>query len=156
MHHGMTFVLIPAAAHSLRGRRPMDCLELNEENFDREIQGHCGLAVVLCGMPWTGTTYIARGVIDNLIQGYGHRVKFGILDSLECPRLRIRYSLRDVTLLFFRDGKLADLRQGIISENDVRICIEALLTHGPATTENLGVTGNTTIETGNPTAKKSE
>jgi thioredoxin-like negative regulator of GroEL len=134
----------------------MDCLELNEENFDREIQGHCGVAVVLCGMPWTGTTYIVRGIIDKLIQSYGHRVRFGILDSLECPRLRIRYSLRDVTLLFFRDGKLADLRQGIVSENDVRICIEALLTNRPATTENRCVTGNATFQTGSPIVKKSE
>jgi hypothetical protein len=83
-------------------------------------------------------------------------VKFGILDSLECPRLRIRYSLRDVTLLFFSDGKLADLRQGIVSENDVRICIETLLANRAATMENRGITGNATIQTGSPIAKKSE
>lgn len=135
MFHGMSFVYSALIAQPPQGKRLMGSVVLSEDNFDREVQGHCGPAVVLCGMPWLGTTHLVRRVIDNFVLPYEGRVKFGIVDSLECARLWRQYSLNEVTLLFFREGKLIALRQGIVSEDDVRTCIEALLAKQSATSD---------------------
>ena len=83
-------------------------VELNDENFEREIKNH-KLLVVDCWAEWCGPCKIVGPIIEQLAMELKGRVTFGKLNVDENPETTQKYSIMSIpTFLVFRNGKPAD------------------------------------------------
>jgi thioredoxin 1 len=99
-------------------------LELNGTTFDEAVKNNPSL-VVDCWAPWCGPCRMMSPVIDELAEGYRGKVAFAKVNTDENQDIATRFQVMAIpTLLFFKDGKLADRKVGALP----RKALEAELT----------------------------
>lgn len=82
---------------------------ITDSNFESEIEGAAGLAIVDFWAAWCGPCRIVAPIVEELAVEYEGRVKVGKLDVDENQRTATRFGIRSIpTILFFKDGKLVD------------------------------------------------
>jgi thioredoxin 1 len=99
-------------------------LELNGVTFDEAVKNNPSL-VVDCWAPWCGPCRMMSPVIDELAEGYKGKVTFAKVNTDENQDIASRYQVMAIpTLLFFKDGKLAERKVGALPKK----ALEAELT----------------------------
>jgi thioredoxin 1 len=89
-------------------------LELTGQTFDEAVKNNPSL-VVDCWAPWCGPCRMMSPVIDELAEGYKGKVTFAKVNTDENQDIATRYQVMAIpTLLFFKDGKLADRKVGAL------------------------------------------
>lgn len=115
-------------------------------NVKHVSQGDFAAEVTLCTQPvvvdfyatWCGPCRILSPMLDRLAGGYTGKIKFVKVNVDESPGLAQNYHVDALpTVLFFKDGKLADKIVGLPAETDLKAKLDTLASgKSPASTTN--------------------
>jgi thioredoxin 2 len=95
-------------------------VEVNDQNFSREVLGESCSVLVDCWAPWCGPCKAMEPVMEDLASKYGGGVKVAKLNVDENPLTASQYAIRSIpTLLFFREGKVVNRLVGAQSREAV-------------------------------------
>ncbi len=84
-------------------------MELNEQNFEREVLKATYPVVMDFYAPWCGPCKMLAPLLEELAEELGGKVKFAKLNVDDAPELAGRYDITGVpTLMLFRDGEAVD------------------------------------------------
>ena len=103
-------------------------LEVSDQNFEDEVIKSDLPVVIDLWAPWCGPCRMVGPVIEKLAEAYDGKVKFCKLNVDENQQTAVRYSVMSIpTLLFFKDGKVADTVIGAMPEQALKPKVDALL-----------------------------
>lgn len=90
-------------------------LTVTDDNFQTEIEGANGLAVVDFWAEWCGPCRMVGPIVEQLATEYSGQVKVGKLDVDSNQQTAARFNVRSIpSILFFKDGKLVDTVVGAV------------------------------------------
>jgi thioredoxin 1 len=82
---------------------------VTDDNFQTEIAGYQGLAMVDFWAVWCGPCRMVAPIVEQLADQYQGQVRVGKLDVDNNPRSATQFNVRSIpTILFFKDGQLVD------------------------------------------------
>ena len=94
----------------------MPYIELNGENFQKEVVESSEPVLVDFWAPWCGPCLAMAPTIKEISEKHGDKVKVGKLNVDENPELATKFHVMSIpTLLLFRDGKVDKQHVGLIS-----------------------------------------
>ncbi len=103
-------------------------LEISDQNFESEVIKSDLPVVIDLWAPWCGPCRMVGPVIEKLAEKYDGKVKFCKLNVDENQQTAVTYSVMSIpTLLFFKDGKVADTVIGAMPEQALKPRVDALL-----------------------------
>jgi len=101
-------------------------LELNASNFNDTIKE--GVTLVDFWAPWCGPCRMIAPVIEELANDYEGKAKICKVNTDEEQDIAIQYGIRSIpTILFFKDGQLADQMVGAAGKQVIAEKLDALL-----------------------------
>jgi thioredoxin 1 len=102
-------------------------LEITSANFD-EIVGGGKPFVVDFWAEWCGPCRMIAPMVEEFAKEYEGKIVVGKCNVDNESALPAKYSIRNIpTLLFFKNGELADRHVGALSKVDLKAKFEALL-----------------------------
>jgi thioredoxin 1 len=103
-------------------------IDVSDQTFENEVI-KSELPVLLdLWAPWCGPCRMVAPVIDGLAGKYDGRVKFCRLNVDENPQTAAKYRIMSIpTLMFFKNGQVADTVIGAVPERILQPKIDALL-----------------------------
>ena len=86
-----------------------NAVEVNDSNFESQIEQHKGLAVVDFWATWCAPCRMVAPVLDQLAVEYEGRAKVDKVDVDVNIKTSTKFNVRSIpAILFFKDGKLVD------------------------------------------------
>lgn len=103
-------------------------IDVSDQTFENEVI-KSELPVLLdLWAPWCGPCRMVAPVIDGLAGKYDGRVKFCRLNVDENPQTAAKYRIMSIpTLMFFKNGQVADTVIGAVPERILQPKVDALL-----------------------------
>ncbi len=102
-------------------------LKLTDADFQDTLKNN-SLLVVDCYADWCAPCRMIAPFIQELATEYAGRVAFSKVDVDHNPRIAMQFGVRSIpTLMFFKDGKLADQVIGALPKHALKQRVEALL-----------------------------
>ena len=90
-------------------------IAVDDANFETEIEGSDGLAMVDFWAEWCGPCRMVAPVVKQLASEYEGRLKVGKLDVDSNQQTAMRFNIRSIpSILFFKDGKHVDTVVGAV------------------------------------------
>ena len=84
-------------------------VNVTDANFNSEIQGAKGLAMVDFWAVWCGPCQAIAPVVEQLADQYQGKVKVAKLDTDSNQETAVKFNVRSIpTIMFFKDGKHVD------------------------------------------------
>ncbi|MDB4948819.1 MAG: trxA [Gemmatimonadetes bacterium] len=88
---------------------------VTDDNFETEIVGAQGLAMVDFWATWCGPCRMIAPIVEQLADTYAGTVRVGKLDVDTNQQVASRYGVRSIpTILFFKDGALVETVVGAV------------------------------------------
>lgn len=104
-----------------------DILEVSDDNFDAEVISSDKPVLVDFWAPWCGPCRAISPIIDELSKEYD-QVKFVKCNVDDNPVTPGKYEVQAIpTLLFVKDGKVAETITGMVAKNKLEETIKKLL-----------------------------
>ncbi|HWN94183.1 MAG TPA: thioredoxin [Methylomirabilota bacterium] len=101
---------------------------LTEANFSEEVLKSTTPVVVDFWAEWCGPCKMLAPVLDELGGEYDGKVKIGKVNIDEFQQLAINYGINSIpTLLFFKNGQVADQVVGMRSKRDLKASFDRVL-----------------------------
>ena len=101
---------------------------LTVENFSQEVLKSTTPVVVDFWAEWCGPCKMIAPVLDELATEYDGKVKIGKVNIDEHQQLAINYGINSIpTLLFFKNGQVADQVVGMRSKRDLKTSFDRVL-----------------------------
>jgi len=101
---------------------------VTSDNFEETVLKAQNLVMVDFWATWCGPCKIVSPVVEELAKEYEGRVLFAKVNTDENPDLASRYNIRGIpTLMFFKDGKVADQIVGAVPKAQLKSKIDSLL-----------------------------
>jgi thioredoxin 1 len=102
---------------------------LTDGNFSQEVLKSATPVVVDFWAEWCGPCKMIAPVLDELAGEYDGKVKIGKVNIDEHQQLAINYGINSIpTLLFFKNGEVADQVVGMRSKRDLKASFDRVLT----------------------------
>jgi len=102
--------------------------DITDQNFDDEVLKSTLPVLIDIWAPWCGPCRMVEPVVEKLAEKYDQRFKFCRLNIDQNPQTATNYQIMSIpTLIFFKDGKIADRVIGAVPERVLEPKIEALL-----------------------------
>ena len=103
-------------------------IDVSDQTFENEVIKSKLPVLLDLWAPWCGPCRMVVPVIEGLAGKYDGRVKFCRLNVDENPQTAARYRVMSIpTLMFFKDGQVADTVIGAVPERILQPKIDALL-----------------------------
>ena len=103
-------------------------VEVNDENFEAEVENADTPVVVDFWAVWCGPCRIIAPIVEELAEEYDGKVKFSKLNVDDSPAVSMKYGIRSIpTLLVFKDGKPIDQIVGAVPKREVQKRVDAAL-----------------------------
>ena len=103
-------------------------IDVSDQTFENEVTKSSLPVLLDLWAPWCGPCRMVAPVIEKLSETYDGKVKFCRLNVDENPQTAVRYSIMSIpTLMFFKDGQVADTVIGAVPERTLQPKIDALL-----------------------------
>ena len=94
-----------------------NAMEVKDDNFATEIEGHTGLAVVDFWATWCAPCRMVAPVLDQLAVEYEGKAKVAKVDVDVNIKTSTKFNVRSIpAILFFKDGKLIDQVIGFVGK----------------------------------------
>ncbi len=98
-----------------------------DESFGAEVENAPGLTVVDFWAPWCAPCRMLSPVVEQLAAENNGSVNIGKLNVDENPGTAAKFGIRSIpTLLFFRDGKVAEQMAGARAKDEIQKVIDRL------------------------------
>ena len=105
----------------------MKPIELNEENFEREVLKANIPVLVDFWAVWCGPCKMIAPIVEELAVEYDSRIKIGKLDVDNHQQIAMQYGIRSIpTLLIFKEGKVVEQ---IVGAAPKKILADKILKH---------------------------
>lgn len=102
--------------------------EITEQNFQQAILEAGKPAVVDFWAEWCGPCRVVGPVVEEVAEDFGDRIVAGKLDVDSNREIAMRYGIQAIpTLLFFKNGELADKIVGAVDKRSIASKLDALL-----------------------------
>ncbi|HEC98780.1 MAG TPA: thioredoxin [Proteobacteria bacterium] len=102
--------------------------EVSDSSFETDILKSDKPVLVDFWAAWCGPCRAIAPVVKELAEEYADRLKVAKMNVDENPATPSKYGIRAIpTLLFFKDGKLADQITGAVSKNIIERGIKKIL-----------------------------
>jgi thioredoxin 1 len=103
-------------------------IDVSDQTFENEVIRSALPVLLDLWAPWCGPCHMVAPVIESLAGKYDGRVKFCRLNVDENPQTAAKYRIMSIpTLMFFKDGQVADTVIGAVPERILQPKIDALL-----------------------------
>jgi thioredoxin 1 len=101
---------------------------LTDSNFSEQVLKSATPTVVDFWAEWCGPCKMLGPVLDELAGEYDGKVKIGKVNIDEFQQLAINYGINSIpTLLFFKNGQVADQVIGMRSKRDLKASFDRVL-----------------------------
>ena len=95
-------------------------IELNEANFEAEVEKSATLVLVDFWATWCGPCMMLGPVVAEIASEREGTLKVGKVNVDECPELAARFGVMSIPAVFlFRDGKVAKQAVGYMPKADL-------------------------------------
>ena len=102
--------------------------EFNDANFQADVLDSDKLTVVDFWAEWCGPCRMVSPIMEDIATEYEGRALVVKCDVDSSPAVSARFSIRNIpTVLFFKDGKIADKQVGAVPKNNFVVKLKALL-----------------------------
>lgn len=103
-------------------------LELTDANFDEIVLKSEKPVIVDFWAEWCGPCRMVGPIVSDIANEYREKAIVGKVDVDNNPAISARYGIRNIpTVLFFKDGKVADKQVGAVPKSNFVNKLEALL-----------------------------
>jgi len=103
-------------------------LEVNDQNFDEVVLKSDKPVVVDFWAEWCGPCRMVSPILDEISKDYKDKALVVSLDVDSNPGTTVRFGIRNIpTVLFFKDGEIADKQVGAVPKNNFVAKLQALL-----------------------------
>ncbi len=100
---------------------------LDENNFEAVIASK-PVALVDLWASWCGPCRMLSPTVDDVAEEYEGRVAVGKCNVDDNDEIAARFGVRSIpTLLYFKDGQLADKTVGLVSKQEIETILNKLL-----------------------------
>jgi len=105
-----------------------DAIAVSGSVWDQEVVKAQGPVMVDFWAPWCGPCKMIAPIIEELAAEYEGRIKICKLNTDENPEVSSRYQIMGIpSLLFFKDGTVADKIVGAASKGQIKTKIDAFI-----------------------------
>jgi thioredoxin 1 len=103
-------------------------LEVNDGNFDEVVLKSDKPVVVDFWAEWCGPCRMIAPIIEEISNEYSGKALVVKCDVDNSPGVALKYNIRNIpTILFFKDGKVADKQVGAVPKNSFITKLNALI-----------------------------
>lgn len=90
-------------------------VQVTDQDFAQEIEGHQGLAMVDFWATWCGPCHIIAPAVEQIAQEYEGRVKVAKVDVDANQQTAMAFNVRSIpSVLFFKGGRHVDTVVGAV------------------------------------------
>ncbi|OGW49396.1 MAG: thioredoxin [Nitrospirae bacterium RBG_19FT_COMBO_42_15] len=105
-----------------------NALKVEASSWDKEVLQADKLVLVDFWAAWCGPCQMVAPVVEELATEYSGKVKVMKLNTDENPEIAGKYRIMGIpTLMFFKNGKIADQVVGAASKSQLKTKIDSLL-----------------------------
>ena len=103
-------------------------MEIDDGNFNTEVLQSEKPVLVDFWAPWCGPCKAIGPLVEELASTYGDQVKFAKCNVDDNPVTPGKYGIRAIpTLIFFKDGNVADQITGMVAKSKLEESISNIL-----------------------------
>lgn len=103
-------------------------LEITDSNFEEHVLKADKPVVLDFWAEWCGPCRMVGPIVSELAEDYKDKVVVGKVDVDSNPDVAMKYGIRNIpTILFFKDGEVADKQVGAVPKSVLAGKIENLL-----------------------------
>jgi thioredoxin 1 len=103
-------------------------IEVNDMNFDDLVIKSDKPVVVDFWAEWCGPCRMVAPIMEEISHEYEGKALVAKCDVDSSPNVAAKYSIRNIpTILFFKDGKIADKQVGAVPKSSFVVKLNALI-----------------------------
>jgi thioredoxin 1 len=103
-------------------------IDVNDGNFDELVINSDKPVLVDFWAEWCGPCRMVAPILEEISREYEGRAVVVKCDVDNSPAVASKYSIRNIpTVLFFKDGKIADKQVGAVPKNNFVLKLNALI-----------------------------
>lgn len=103
-------------------------VEITDSNFESIVNQNEKPVMIDFWAEWCGPCRAIAPAVEQLAQEYEGRAIIGKLNVDENSQIPVKFGIRGIpTLLFFKNGQVADKQVGLVSKEILKAKLEALL-----------------------------